>query len=210
MNIFGFDIIFVIAAFIILGGGLFVVIYIRPEKRVELLRPRDSRGKVLTVIQETDIGLTCKGVKGVVHRFIKAGRGWTFNVNGKMITKFFGIEGSAYTGLIRGDDIVRVSVPEFLKHTWGPKFYDAIPTQQKQAIETDVEGITIEALRIDEEEAQLPRLRSADVFDEDESIMIRRFAKGVQEKGPVSFVNYVISTGVGALLMYMAIGQGWF
>jgi len=195
---------------VIIGIAIYIVISLKPEKRVELLRPRDSRGRVLPVVEETDLGLTCKKTGGVTHRFIKAGRGWTFNVRGKMITKFFGMEGRAYTGIIKGDEIVNVSIAEFLKWTWGPKFYEAIPEQQRQSVETDVQGITVEVQRVNEDEFGLPTLRSDDVHDEDESVMIRRFAKGAQESKPGSYINYVATGLIGALIMYMAVSQGWF
>jgi len=210
IDIFSSTIFMLAIVMVILGAAVAVVLSIRPEKRVELLRPRDSRGRILPIVEETDLGLTCKRTGGVTHRFIKAGRGWIFNVRGKMITKFFGIEGRAYTGMVRGDEVVNVSISELLKWAWGEKFYAAIPVQQKQAIETDVYGITIEVQRIDEDEFGLPTLRADDVNDEDESVMIRRFAKGAQDAKPASYVNYVATGLIGALLMYMAMGQGWF
>jgi len=187
-----------------------VVMSFKPETRVELLRPRDSRGKILRVVEENDLGLTCKKTSGIVHRFIKAGRGWTFNVRGKMITKFFGMEGRAYTGIIKGDEIVNVSVPNFLKWVWGEKFYNAIPEKQKSSIETDIYGITVEVQRVNEDELGLPSLRADDVNDEDESIMIRRFARGAQASKQGSYINYFASGLIGALLMYLAVTQGWF
>lgn len=209
-DIFGSTTFVLILTIIIFVGIAYFVMYIRPEKRVELLRPRDSRGRVLKVTQETDLGLTCKRVGGVVHRFIKAGRGWTFNINGKMVTKFFGIEGRAYTGIIKGDDIVNVPVSEFLKHTWGPEFYSAIPARQKQAVETDVHGITIEVQRIDEDALGLPTLHADDIHDEGDNTMLRRFARSAREGTPGSYIYYVVCMLVGALTMYLAIGKGWF
>lgn len=210
VDIFGSTAFMLMVVIIIMGGGAVLVTSLKPEKRVELLRPRDSRGKILTVVEETDIGLTCKPSGGVTYRFIKAGRGWTYSVRGKMITKFFGIEGTAYTGIIKGDDIVNVSVSEFLRFVWHDKFYDAIPAQQRQAIESDVHGITIEVQKIDEDSLGLPTLRPVDIHDEDESVMIRRFVKGAQNIKPGSYMNYVATGLIGALLMYLAIKQGWF
>lgn len=210
MDIFGSTAFMLMVVIVVIGAGAILVMSIKPEKRVELLRPRDSRGKILAVVEETDIGLTCRESGGVTYRFIKAGRGWTYNVRGKMITKFFGIEGTAYTGITRGNETETVSVSKFLRWIWKDKFYDQIPDKQKQAIETDVYGITIELQKIDEDALGLPTLRPVDIHDEDEGVMIRRFAKGAQDNKPESYMNFVATGLIGALLMYLAIGQGWF
>ena len=128
-----------------------MVMRYKPVKKVELLRPRDRRGQTLTVNRETDLGVECKKSGDFIYRFIKAGPSWVFNQGGRQITKFFGIEGTAYTGIPKGDDITLSSISELLRFIWGDKFYDAIPSKQKDAVEKDKWGITINVEKIEEE-----------------------------------------------------------
>lgn len=194
-------------------GGLLYHNMRKPTKKVELLRPRDSRGKPLKVVMETDIGLVCRKTGGVIHRFIKKGRGWTFNEMGRMTTKFFGIEGSAYTSLIEDGPITtKTSLIDHLKVLWGDQFgkiYNALPDAQRQAIETDVIGVTVELMKVDAEKEGLPTLTSDDIYDEDDNVMLRRFAQSTtKKKFGESIMGDVFKVLVGALMMYFLIQRG--
>lgn len=185
-----------------------VIYWFRPVKRVDLLRPRDRRGKTLSVSRETDLGIECRRSKGFIYRFIKAGPAWVFNQGGKMVTKFFGVEGTAYTGVVQGDDVVRTPVSEYLKFLWGDKFYDAIPNQQKQAVETDVVGITVEIGKVVEEDYDLTTLTAADLDDEGDSVVLGKIAKGqaVSKKGQT--FNFIIAFLLGTALTYFLMTSG--
>lgn len=187
----------------------YVLIFIKPTKKVMLLRPRDHRGKSLSIRQETDIGLACKAIKGVTHRFIKIGPSWVFHEGGRMITRFFGIEGTAYTALARGDAIVNVSVKEYLEFLWGEKFYKAIPEAQQTKVETDVIGITIKISEIDEDEKGLPTLTSSDINDEDDNLILSKIAKPQKQKTSQAIMNTIINFALGAALMYFIVKQGY-
>jgi len=198
---------------LVLLGILLTVVYFinhfRPRKVVELLRPRDSRGVRLRVAQETDLGLICKKRGGVVHRFIKRGRGWTFNEGGRMLTKFFGIEGTAYTGIARGDEIVNVSVPQYLKFLWGDKFYESIPEKQRQAVEQDIIGITVSIDKVDEEREGLPTLTADDINDEGDSVVLGKLAQAATKvDAKKTFTNNIIWLSLGALIMYFLVTRG--
>ena len=178
-----------------------MVMRYKPVKKVELLRPRDRRGQTLTVNRETDLGVECKRSGGFIYRFIKAGPSWVFNQGGRQITKFFGIEATAYTGIPKGDDIDRVSIAEFLKLTWGEKFYNAIPKKQKDAVEQDRVGLTLEIEKIDEEKFDLQSLSSADLDDEGDSLVLAKIAKGAVPSKKSQLWNFIIGAVLGAAVM---------
>ena len=183
----------------------------KSEREVELLRPRDSRGHILKVVQETDIGLMCKKVKGVTHRFIKAGKGWTFDMGGHMVTRFFGIEGKAYTALVKQSGTENVSVAEYLKWLWGNKFYSQIPEQQRHTVETDIVGITVSIDPFDPKSVgpELPSLSADDVHDQDDNTMLSRFASSTGgEKGGTSWIPFIVSFVLGAMVMFFLMSRG--
>jgi len=137
----------------------------KPRKEVMFLRPRDKRGERMLVTRETDISLVCDRTVPV-HRFIKAGPGYTFDEGGKPVTRFFGVEGTAYTTVFAGDEELKVPVPDFLKAAWGKKVYNALPKKLKDRIEKDRFGVTIEPTKIEEEKYGLPTLTADDINDE--------------------------------------------
>jgi hypothetical protein len=192
-----------------IGFIAYLFLHGKSERLVELLRPRDSRGQILQVVQETDIGLLCKKVQGVTHRFIKVGQGWTYDIGGKMVTKFFGIEGKAYTGLIKDSGAENVSVSSYLKWLWGEKFYATVPEPQRRTVETDVVGITVAIEPVDTEGTSLPLISADDIHDQEDNAMLTRFAASTSPKeGGKSWIGYVVSFLLGASLMFFLVSRG--
>lgn len=187
----------------------YVFLFIKPTKKVLLLRPRDHRGKSLSVVQETDLGLSCKPIKGVTHRFLKIGSSWVFNEGGRMVTRFFGIEGTAYTAIVRAGAMVNISVKEFLIFLWDEKFYNAIPESQRKKVETDVIGITVKISEIIEEEEGLPTLTSSDINDEDDNLILSKIAKPQKINTSQAIMSTIVNFMLGAALMYFVIKQGY-
>jgi len=183
---------------------------IKPVKQVELLRPRDRRGKTLSVAKETDLMLECKKINNVVYRFIKAGSSYVFSKSGRMVTKFFAMEGTAYTAMARGDELVKISVAEFLQGLWGKSFYDAIPSPQKKKVEQDVVGITIEVDPIDIDEHELASLKSTDLDTEGDSIVLEKLAKTQKPSTKQNIYQFMVGAAVMASLIFFLMIKGWF
>lgn len=209
MSLFTNPIILGLIAACILAFAYYFIIYIKPVKRVLLLRPRDHRGKSLQTIQETDLGIVCRAVKGVTHRFIKVGPSWVFHEGGRMVTKFFGIEGTAYSGVVKGDDFAKVSVREYLVFLWGEVFYNGIPKVQRDKVEDDVMGITIAVDKIDEEEAGLPTLTASDINDENDNIVLSKIAEPQKGKTSDTVIRTLTNFILGAAVTYFIIKQGY-
>lgn len=182
----------------------------KPEKYVELLRPRDGRGKRLPVIQETDLGLVTSRSKGVIHRFFKVGRGWVFNMGGKMTTKYFGIEGTAYTAIPKGDEDIRVSVSDFLKHVWGDTIYAHLPPHLKRPIETDVVGITIDIGKISTGgDTGLMPLTADNIIDEEDAFMLKKVAGAQKKTAGQNLYQWIIPFVLGMSVMFFVITKGF-
>jgi len=202
---------------VLIGGALGITglmsysfLKIKPVKQVELLRPRDKRGKILNVAKETDLMLECKKVNNVVYRFIKAGPAYVFNKGGRMITKFFAMEGTAYTAKPTGDELVKTSLSDFLLDLWGKTWYNSLPPSLKRKVETDVWGITVEIDPIDIEEHGLESLKSADLDTEGDSIVLEKLAKTAKPSTRQNIYQFMVGAAVMASLIFFLMIKGWF
>ena len=180
----------------------------KPRKEVLFLRPRDKRGEIMMVTKETDTALIC-GRTNPVHRFIKVGPGYEFSGGGKLTTKFFGIEGTAYTAIHVGDEETKVSVPEFLEVAWGKKVYKMLPKKLRNIVEKDNFGIIIETVNIKEEESGLPTLTADDVNDEGDSIVLSRLAQAQKQDTKQQMYQLLIGVLLGLGLMAIMQNLGW-
>lgn len=82
---------------LIIGIGVFLAKRMKPRREVLYLRERDRRGKRFNITEETATSIICRSKKGHSKRFFKWGASYVFNEGGKMITRFLGKEGTAYT-----------------------------------------------------------------------------------------------------------------
>lgn len=189
-----------ILALVIVGAALVLVIRFvaraKPSREVLFLRPRDRRGERLTITKETDISIACER-SNPIHRFIKLGAGYTFREGGKMLTRFWGIEGTAYTGVLQDVPNQHMSLSAFLRELWGTKVYDNMPSVQKTAVEEDKIGVTIAPVPIVEEEWGLPTLTSDDVNDEGDSIVLERISNVMKPSGKRELYQMMIGAGLG-------------
>lgn len=182
----------------------------KARKEVMFLRPRDKRGEKLDITRETDRSILCEK-SDPVHRFIKIGSAFVFRDGGKTVTRFIGIEGSAYTAELNKDEQnVKLSVDEHLKSLWGEKIYSALPQKLKDAAERDKIGITIEPVRINAEEKGLESLSSDEVNDEGDATVLNRLAKygattSVKEKLLQNLIWFFLGIGFAAILARMGL-----
>jgi len=197
--------IYIGAATVAAGSAWWVNQQMKPKKKVELLRPRDNRIKILEVDQETDLGLRCKKSDGIVHTFIKAGRGWTVEGRNR-ITKFFGAEGTVYTAIFRDGDAEEVTLREILKLIWGEDFFASVPKIQKDLLDTAKVGVTVTPIKISPTEYGLEELTSADIDNQSDNIMLDKIATG--DSGRPTVYNNLLYIAIGALAMYFALTRG--
>lgn len=181
----------------------------KPRKEVLLLRPRDRRGETLPVTKETDRSLTC-GKSNPIHRFIKLGPGYSFHDSGKLVTRFWGIEGTAYTADLATGKL-QGPLSDYLREiAWDPDFYDRLPDDRKKAIETAKSGIIVEPVSIDEESYGLPTLTGDDVNDEGDSVLLQRIAQGTKQSTAKRefyqlLTGVLIGFGLAAILLRLGV-----
>jgi len=125
-----------------------------------------------------------------------------------MITRFLGLEGTAYTAIVKGDELVNVSIKDFLIFLWDEAFYDAIPKVQRDKVETDVIGVTIRVQKIDEEETGLNPLTADDINDENDNIVLSKIAEPQKASTSQSIINNIIWLVMGALSMFFIVSRG--
>jgi len=188
----------------ILGWGLKLILQARPRKEVLFLRPRDRRGEVLEVTRETDRSLICEK-SNPLHRFIKTSPGYTFVDRGKAVTRFWGIEGTVYTAIVKGGKEIKMELTDFLRDAWG-KAYDKMPEKMKQAIKNV--GVLVEPVPITPQEYGLPTLSSDEINDEADAIMLSRLAHVAKPETRREFYQMLIGIGLGVGLALVLIRWG--
>ena len=189
-------------------GILISVSRSRPRKEVLFLRPRDKRGERLDVTRETDRSVLCER-SNPIHRFIKIGPAWVFHDGRRTITRFLGVEGKAYTAVLKGDKKIEMSIHEYLQSIWGKKIYESMPKKLRRALERDKTGVIVD-VDVPEPEG-LPRLTSDDINDEGDAVVLNRLARmgtatSIKQQLYHNLVWFFLGLGFAAILSHM----GWF
>jgi len=164
----------------------------KPVKEVMFLRPRDRRGERLLVTRETDRSIWCERATPI-HRFIKFGPAYEFHEGGRLVTRFLGIEGSAYTADLStpNPEPLKMTLSEILEEF---PWYKKLPQKFKEQVEKTKYGIVVDVKKIDVK--GLPELTSDDVNDEADAVILQRIAQGTK----VSTVKrefYQLMVGIG-------------
>jgi len=81
----------------ILTIAMLLIKRLKPIREVMYLRERDRRGQRLRITEETATTIYCRRKTGNDKRFFKWGGSYIFHEGGRMVTRFFGKEGTAYT-----------------------------------------------------------------------------------------------------------------
>jgi len=197
---------------IVLTALLLLVVYRllaarRPIKEVMFLRPRDRRGKRMRVTRETDRSAFCER-ENPTHRFIKLGPAYEFQEGGRLVTRFFGVEGSAYTADLSGPNPnpLRLTLGEILsEYDW----YRKLPQRIRDEVEKAKFGVVVDVKAIDPDEYGLPRWTSDDVHDEADAVILRRLAAGSQVSTVKrEFYQLMVGIGLGMLAALLVLRWG--
>ena len=177
----------------------------KTSKSIDVLRPRDKRAFTMPIIAETEISLRCPKKDGVYWRFYKTGPGWTFP---KGVTKFFGIEGTAYTAVLRNDKPVTMRLSQALQTLWGIDEYKKIPSQLRDIIEKHGFGVTISPEKIPDED-KTGGLSAANVDDENDQKAMDRLAKAMKDKGKIDYTHVLLGFLGGIVIAWIAVSMHW-
>lgn len=165
------------------------------KKTIDVLQPRDKRAFTLPVI-EGEIGLQGPKRDGVQWRFYKAGAGYNYP-NGAI--KFWALEGSAYTAVLKGDQKVELKLPAALEIIWGKEAYAKMPPALKEPLETHQFGVTIYPEKIPDDD-KAGALRAANVEDETDQKALGYFAKIMDKAKKFDLMTILPWVGVGVLV----------
>lgn len=132
-----------------IGCGLIIGREIQPraKNQVTYLQSKTRIGFDLDITDESALILECEDIKGMPHkRFLKFRPGFDIKKgrrHNKIITRYFGIEGSAFTTRLENGITKNITPSDYLKVLWGEKIYEAMDPSHKNKIENATVPITI-------------------------------------------------------------------
>jgi hypothetical protein len=195
--------------------GLLIGLLLRPWMGNQVIKfmPGDHRFIDLNIDEETSVSVQCKKVKGMpIQRFFKLHPGFTGIVGRvikKPITRYLGIEGTAYTWQIKSGRWEKLgSLGDALRSLWGEDFFNTVPETQKDKVLESRIQVTV---GLDESPLTPEGMRSIseeDIKQEEDRQASKTFWQehGAQMKG--FFINLFLAggTGFGIALFLMFIG----
>lgn len=195
--------------------GLLIGLFLRPWLGNQVIKfiPGDHRFIDLSIDEETSVSVQCKKVKGMpIQRFFKLHPGFTGIVGRiikKPITRYLGIEGTAYTWQIASGRWEKLgTLAQALQTIWGEDFWDTVPQNQKNLLEASRIQVTV---GLDEAPLTPENMRSIseeDIKQEEDRQASKTFWQehGAQMKG--FFINIFLAggTGFGLALLLVLLG----
>ena len=195
--------------------GVLAGVFLRPwmGNQVQKFSPSDHRFIDLDIEEETSVSILCKKKKGMPpQRFFKHHPGFTGIVGRfikKPVTRFLGLEGTAYTWQIEAGRYKKVgSLEKALRTVWGEDFWQTVPDKQKAACETSRIQVTV---GLDEAPLTPPGMRAIseeDIKQEEDRRASKTFwsEHGAKMQGYIINLLLGIGTGFGIALLLVMIG----
>ena len=196
-------------------AGLLIGLLIRPWMGNQVIKfvPADHRFIDLNIDEETAVSIQCKKMKGMpLQRFFKLHPGFTGIVGRflkKPITRFLGIEGTAYTWQIQAGIWKKLgSLSDAMRTIWGEDFWASIPETQLELIEESRIQVTV---GLDEAPLTPSGHRSIseeDIKSEEDRMASKTFwaEHGAKMTGFILNVLLAGGTGFGVALLLVMLG----
>ncbi len=196
--------------------GLLIGVFLRPMIGNQVLKflPKDHRFIDLSIDEETAVSVQCKKIKGMpIQRFFKLEPGFTGIVGRflkKPITRYLGIEGTAYTWKIESGIWKKLgSLANAVRAEWGEEFYLSIPEKQKKVLEESRIQVTV---KLDESPLTPPGMRSIseeDIKQEEDRQASKTFWEEHGSQMKTLFINIILAAlggfGIACLLVMLGI-----
>jgi hypothetical protein len=179
------------------------------KKILVLIRPGEKRALEIPIIKETAHWLYCKTMEEVPRKFYKVAPGYVF----PNVTKFFAIEGIGYTADAKTPEITSpepTTIDKALRILWGDERYEKMPKTNRKLVEECRWGLTISIEPYEGED--LPNISSEALREKDDEAILKILAEDAMEskkKGTFDFQQILIGAAIGALIVYIAVNQGW-
>ena len=184
--------------------GLLIGLFLRPWMGNQVMKfiPADHRFVDLGIDEETAISIQCKKVKGMpVQRFLKLHPGFTGIVGRflkKAITRYLGIEGTAYTWKIdAGSWHIIGSLAKAVRGLWGEDFWATVPERQRDKLKESRIQVTVGLDKAPLTPAGMRSISEEDIKSEEDRLASQTFWRehGASMKG--YFINLILAGGTG-------------
>lgn len=184
--------------------GILLGMFLRPwmGNQVQKFIPADHRFIDLDIDEETAVSVQCKKKKGMpLQRFFKHHPGFTGIVGRflkKPITRYLGIEGTAYTWQIESGRWIKLgSLQDAVRTVWGEDFYSTVPDRQKDLMEESRIQVTV---GLDEAPLSPPGMRSIseeDIKSEEDRRAAKVFWEEHKSQQRGFYINMILAAGTG-------------
>jgi len=195
--------------------GVLLGLFLRPWLGNQVIKflPADHRFIDLNIEEETSVSVQCKKVKGMpIQRFFKYHPGFTGIVGRfmkKPVTRYLGIEGTAYTWQINCGRYVKLGgLQDAVKTVWGEEFYATVPENQKELLKASRIEVTVGLDEAPLTPAGMRSISEEDIKQEEDRQASKTFWEehAGQVKGWLVNIFLAGGTGFGIALLLMAIG----
>lgn len=196
--------------------GILVGVFLRPfvGNQVQKFIPADHRFIDLSIDEETAISVQCKKVKGMpIQRFFKLHSGFTGIVGRflkKPITRYLGIEGTAYTWEIEAGRWKKLgSLADAVRVVWGERFWGSVPDKQKEKLTESRIQVTVGLDEAPLTPAGMRSISEEDIKSEEDRRASKVFWEEHKSQQKGFYINLILAGGTGfaicAFLVLMGI-----
>lgn len=189
---------------IFLFVGLLIGIFIRPwmGNQVQKFIPADHRFMDLAIDEETSISVTCKKTKGMpAQRFFKLHPGFTGVVGRflkKPITRYLGIEGTAYTWQIENNKWKKLgTLADSVRAVWGEDFWTTVPTNKREQLEDSRIQVTVGLDEAPLTPAGMRSISEEDIKQEEDRRAAQVFWEEHKSQTRGFYINMILAGGTG-------------
>lgn len=189
-------------------GGLLIGLLLRPWAGNEVIKfvPGSHTFQDYPIDEETSVSVQCKRKKGYpIQRFFKLHPGFTGVVGRilkKPITRYLGIEGTAYTWNIEeGTSKLLGSLDKAVRALWGEEFYSSIPKLQKQKLEESRIQVTVGLDQAPKTPEGMRSISEEDIKEEEDRRAAKVFWEENESKSATQIVTILLALGAGAGIM---------
>lgn len=203
----------IIVAAVIGVVGIGIIIYLNKKgenpfvasssgkKSIIVFSPKDKRAKEIKIKEETETRLDCGKIGTVDVRYYKTGPGWNFPGG---VTKFIGIDGTAYTSVILDDKPRTVKLSEALQFLWGWDAYNKMPAALRGPLEKHQFGVTIYPEKVPDEDKNL-KINAEDRDKENIKTGMEELRKNMKNKHKMDWMTLLQGAALGIVLGIMLV-----
>ena len=184
--------------------GLLIGLFLRPWMGNQVIKfiPADHRFIDLAIDEETAISVQCKKQKGMpIQRFLKLHPGFTGIVGRflkKAITRYLGIEGTAYTWKIESGRWKKLGgLAAAIKAVWGEDFWATVPERQKEMIEESRIQVTVGLDEAPLTPAGMRSISEEDIKQEEDRQASKTFWREHSSRERSFYINLILAGGTG-------------